>query len=187
MVVLFNNIPIWFACALILTCIFNTVRSCTNIAEPLHRTESSGGDIHVSLQLGRHIFKTNCLVCHQASGLGIPSRYPPLAGSEWVLAKGSHLEEHLILILLHGLQGPITVKGVTYNGYMSGWDHYLSDGEIAAVLSYIRMEWGNLTTPITLETVVTVRKNTPSRVQPWLWRELQVISPRDWKHNVNKE
>jgi len=122
-------------------------------------------------KLGSHVFKTNCLICHQASGLGLSSLYPPLAQSEWVLAQNSHSEEHLILILLHGLQGPIMVRGAFYNGYMSGWSH-LPDSEIAAVLSYIRTEWGNLAMPVTLRMVAAVRKNV-SRTRPWTWNELR--------------
>jgi mono/diheme cytochrome c family protein len=135
-------------------------------------------------KLGRYIFRTNCLICHQASGQGSLSLYPPLAKSEWVLARGSHSKEHLILILLHGLQGPIVVRGSVYDGYMSGWSH-LSDSEIAAVLSYICTEWDNLATPITSQMVATVRKNVP-RTRPWTWNELRAVHP-DGKRNVKEE
>jgi len=53
-----------------------------------------------------------CAVCHGARGEGLAGVFPPLAGSEWV--NGS--EERLIRIMLHGLQGPITVSGKAYNG-----------------------------------------------------------------------
>src|SRR5207237_8722813 len=32
---------------------------------------------------GKKIFAANCQTCHQASGLGVPGQYPPLAGSEF--------------------------------------------------------------------------------------------------------
>lgn len=139
-------------------------------------------------KLGRHIFKKNCLICHQASGLGTPFLYPPLAKSEWVLAQDSHSKEDLILILLHGLQGPIKVRGTIYNGYMSGWSH-LSDSEIAAVLSYIRTEWGNLAVPITSQKVAIIRKSV-LRTQPWTWNELYRVSrfhQEGERRNANNE
>ena len=33
---------------------------------------------------GRQLFTTTCAACHQVNGEGVPDRYPPLAGSEWV-------------------------------------------------------------------------------------------------------
>ena len=127
------------------------------------------------LLLGRQIFETNCLICHQSSGLGIPSQYPPLAESEWVLGRGWHTDKHLIAILLYGLQGPVIVRGLVYNGNMPAWNQ-LSDTEIAGVLSYIRSDWGNRASPLTSEEVSSIRKNLPLRVEPWTWSELQKVS-----------
>ena len=56
-----------------------------------------------------------CIACHQANGLGVPSVYPPLAGSEWVIGN----EERIFSIVLHGLNGPIEVKGLTYANVMA--------------------------------------------------------------------
>src|SRR5690625_3115394 len=35
---------------------------------------------------GASIYAANCAACHQATGQGLPGVFPPLAGSEWVLA-----------------------------------------------------------------------------------------------------
>src|ERR1700688_2029495 len=32
--------------------------------------------------VGKALFSANCITCHQATGLGVPGQYPPLAGSE---------------------------------------------------------------------------------------------------------
>jgi len=105
---------------------------------------------------GKKQYETLCVTCHQATGTGIPSAFPPLAKSEWV--NGS--EERVIRIVLHGLSGPVTVAGATFNGIMpaegptgAGW----SDDRIAAVLTYIRQEWGNKAGPITTEKVAEIR------------------------------
>src|SRR5690242_20701281 len=50
---------------------------------------------------GEVIYGTVCIACHQATGLGSPGQYPPLAGSEWV--QGS--SNRVVRIPLLGLTG----------------------------------------------------------------------------------
>lgn len=124
--------------------------------------------------LGKRVFTVNCVACHQATGQGVPNAFPPLAGSEWVLGNDWHGDNHLIRILLHGLQGPVEVKGATYNGAMPSWKQ-LKDEEIAAVLTYIRNEWGNSAPPITPEQVAKVRAETAAQAQPYTQAELKAL------------
>lgn len=115
--------------------------------------------------LGKRVFTANCVACHQATGLGLPNVFPPLVGSEWVLGQDWHGDNHLVRILLHGLQGPIEVKGAAFNGAMPAWQQ-LKDEEIAAVLTYIRNEWGNSAPPISAEQVAKIRAETASQTGP---------------------
>ena len=85
-----------------------------------------------------------CQTCHQADGNGVPNAFPPLAGSE--IATGP--SEVPIAIVLHGLQGPLTVHGTTYNGQMAAWGQF-SDDDIAATLTYVRSSWGNAAPAVT--------------------------------------
>jgi nitrite reductase (NO-forming) len=55
-----------------------------------------------------------------------------------------------------GLQGPITVNGQDFNGVMP--DFSLSDDDISAVLSYVRGNFGNEGSPVTLADVQRIRK-----------------------------
>jgi mono/diheme cytochrome c family protein len=111
--------------------------------------------------LGKKLFNNAaCNTCHQVTGLGQPGVYPPLVGSEWVVGS----EERLIRIVLHGLQGKVSVKGVEYNaaampafGKVAGSGYNWSDDKIAAVLTYIRQEWGNSAGPVTTESVAAIR------------------------------
>ncbi|GAB4245122.1 MAG: hypothetical protein OHK005_10320 [Candidatus Methylacidiphilales bacterium] len=123
--------------------------------------------------LGRRLYTANCASCHQATGLGVPGQYPPLAGSEWVLSQQGWGENHLVKILLLGLQGPIQVKGNTYNGNMPNLN--LKDDQIAYILTYIRQEWGNAAGPITPEGVAAMRAELSGRTQPWTEPELRAI------------
>lgn len=121
--------------------------------------------------VGKRLFAQNCVTCHQATGQGLPGVYPPLAGSDWV--NGS--EEALVRILIHGLGGPVTVNGATYNGAMPAFGPLGSnwkDDRIAAVLTYIRQDWGNKGAPVTKETVARIRAATGDRKKAWTAAEL---------------
>jgi mono/diheme cytochrome c family protein len=111
---------------------------------------------------GAQIFAAKCVACHQASGLGLPGVFPPLAGSEWVLGS----DKILVQIPLHGITGSVQVKGATYNGAMPVFNT-LSDAEIAAVLSYVRSTWGNGAAAVSPATVAAGRKATESRSTPF--------------------
>ncbi|MEO0454765.1 MAG: cytochrome c, partial [Verrucomicrobiota bacterium] len=124
------------------------------------------------LKLGKRTYTTYCQSCHQGSGMGVAGVYPPLSGSEWVL----DTTIRPTLIVLNGLQGPIQVKGNTYNQVMAQWGSALSDKEIAAVVSYIRNEWGNQATTIDADYVANIRDSYSSKSGAWSAEELLEIS-----------
>lgn len=94
---------------------------------------------------GATVFNVNCSACHQATGLGIPGAFPPLANSEWVLTDAAVS----VAIVHDGLQGPINVVGNDYQGMMPVFGGILSNEEIAAVLTYVRSQWGNNASEVT--------------------------------------
>ncbi len=122
---------------------------------------------------GEAIYAANCIACHQANGAGMPGAFPPLAGSEWL--NGS--VDRPIAIVLHGLQGPITVAGVTYNGVMmaNGASGPMSDDAVASVLTYARASWGNAGSAVTSADVARVRAATASRTVAWTSDELKAL------------
>lgn len=128
---------------------------------------------------GKRVFTNNCASCHQAHGNGLPGAYPALAGSEWVLGN----DEVLVRILHHGLGGPVTVKGATFNGAMPSFGPMgtnLRDEQIAYVLTYIRSEWGNAAPEVTKDTVTRVRAEIADRKKAWT--EAELLPLRDAKH-----
>lgn len=126
--------------------------------------------------LGKKVFTQNCAVCHHANGEGVPGQFPPLVGSEWVLANSEwHGDNHIVKIVLNGLQGVVTVKGQQFNNVMAPWGKVLNDDQIAAVLTYVRNEWGNKAAPITPEFVAKIREQAKDRNDPWTQKELQAI------------
>ena len=124
--------------------------------------------------VGKRLFTANCVACHQATGQGVAGQFPTLVGSEWVVGGDWVGDNHLVKILLHGLQGPIQVKGNTYNGAMPPWKQ-LKDDQIAMILTYIRNEWGNSAPPITAEQVAKIRAETASQTEPYTQNQLKAV------------
>ncbi|HSI60710.1 MAG TPA: cytochrome c, partial [Ideonella sp.] len=112
---------------------------------------------------GAAIYASLCVACHQATGAGLPGVFPPLAGSEWVNGK----EGTAAAIVLHGVSGPLTVKGQTFNGAMPAFQAQLSDAQIAALLTHLRSHWGNASPPVTAQTVGQVREALKARTGPF--------------------
>ena len=80
-----------------------------------------------------------CSTCHGPEGKGTPGAFPPLVGQK------DHMgdcKKHAGIVI-NGMQGEIVVDGVTYNGIMTPQGQMLNDLQIAAVISYERMSWGN--------------------------------------------
>ncbi|MCC5938600.1 MAG: c-type cytochrome [Lunatimonas sp.] len=122
---------------------------------------------------GRSHYLSACAGCHGSDGAGVRRMGPPLAASEWVIGD----EKQLSLIVLHGMEGPIEVNGVLYDSpeiLPSMPAHTrLDDGTLAAILTYIRNEWGNQAGAIDRRFVATARNVTQGRVLPWSAEELR--------------
>ena len=101
---------------------------------------------------GEKIYTTYCAPCHQRNGKGAVGRFPPLAESSWV----NENTARLITIVLKGLQGNIEVNGTGYNGVMPQ-QNFLTDGETAEVLTYIRQNFGNKASAVTTEEIKALR------------------------------
>ena len=97
--------------------------------------------------LGAQVFGNYCAPCHQQTGTGLPSVFPPLAGDPVVNAADP--TEHIHTIF-HGLQNK-TIGNVTYAAAMPSFAAQLTDEQIAAVVNHERTSFGNsapTTTPI---------------------------------------
>ncbi len=112
---------------------------------------------------GAQIYAAQCVACHQATGAGLPGVFPPLAGSEWVAGSPARLTQ----IVLHGVSGPLTVKGSPFNGQMPAFGEKLNDEELAAVLTHARAQFGNTAAPVTAKEVADARAATAGRTDPW--------------------
>lgn len=111
---------------------------------------------------GKAIFAAQCAACHQATGKGLPGVFPPLDGADWVQGDPRLLTN----ILLHGITGEITVNGTKFSGAMPSFAQ-LSDGELAAVASFVRNNWSNKAEPIAPDFVAQERQAGAERKTPF--------------------
>ena len=141
-------------------------------APTVYQTQLSGAAKEQFLR-GAEIFLRDghCATCHQQDGNGLPEAlFPPLAGSEWV--QGS--EDRLIRLTLHGIAGPIEVKGVKYPGAVPMTPFkFLSDAEVADVLTFVRNAFGNKANPVSPQTVQKIRAATKDQATFYQASELK--------------
>jgi len=121
------------------------------VEKPLGVEDSTVAEEVVYVE-GKKVYDMYCKACHMESGRGVPSMNPPLAGTDWVTGD----KERLIKVILNGMQDPIEINGETYQNVMAAHD-FLTDEQIADVLSYIRNSFGNEASEVTPQEVASVR------------------------------
>lgn len=94
-------------------------------------------DLKASMERGKEIYTANCVTCHMQNGEGIDGVYPPLAKSDYLMED----KTRAIKQVFEGAIGSMTVNGIKYNGFMTGFP--LNDEEVSDVLNYIRNSWDN--------------------------------------------
>ncbi len=112
---------------------------------PVARTKAERIDV------GSRLFVQNCAACHQPEGQGVAGAFPPLVGSDYLLAD----TDRAIDTVINGLSGEIAVNGTTINGVMPAVR--LSDEEVANVLTYVLNAWGNDGGEVSPQDVLRVR------------------------------
>ncbi len=120
-------------------------------------------------QRGRRVYDA-CVACHLPDGKGVAGTNPPLIGPHVAQAPPGRL----IRVLLHGVEGALTIDGEEYDGVMPPAQVEL-DADLAAVLTYIRVSWGNSGSPVTEPMVRAVRDATKDHDGHWSIEELLQI------------
>lgn len=109
---------------------------------------------------GKALFASNCAACHQVTGTGVPSVFPPLNKSHYVTSDNI---ERIAAISLYGLHGEIEVNGTKYNSVMAPLGGVLDDKKLAAILTYIRGAWDNKAGAVAPEAIAATRKKWGTR------------------------
>jgi mono/diheme cytochrome c family protein len=134
-------------------------------------------DLKASIERGKPLYMQTCIACHQPTGMGLPGAFPPLGGAEYVTGS----PKRMVAAMLKGIQGSLTVKGVTYNNVMIALDTqfpiYKDDAKVADVSNYVRNSFGNTAdVTVTPEMVAEVRKMIAAKATPYTEAEL-----KEWK------
>lgn len=120
-------------------------------------------NLSVSVARGEAVYKKECLSCHQVDGGGVPHMNPPLAQSSNVLKD----KQKIITVVLKGMSDRIPLDDEYYS-YVMASHSYLTDQQIADVLTYVRNSFGNKATAVTAAEVKAIRgpvKKTTSQVK----------------------
>jgi mono/diheme cytochrome c family protein len=107
------------------------------------------------MQRGKQVYADQCLSCHQVDGAGVPSMNPPLIKTKWILGD----KNSLIDIVLNGMNSQTEIEGETYRNIMPSHD-FMTDQQIADVLTYVRNSFGNKAKAVTAAEVKAVRAKT---------------------------
>ena len=136
--------------------------------EPGSEAPPSAEAVPEEVHRGRSLYAQHCASCHGRDGQGIGT-FPPLAGARW----GTGPTDKAVRVVLHGLRGPISVQGRSYDSLMPGFGARLSDAEVAAVLSFVRSSWDNAADSVAISEVRQVRRRYRGRTTPWTASELR--------------
>lgn len=112
---------------------------------------------------GLTLYRTHCATCHGVNGQGVEPLAPPLYDSEYV----SGPKDRLVLIALHGMQGPVHVNGKLYemSAVMPGIANSpeLSDEDIVSILNFVRNAFSTSPRTINTEDIARLRGYTPAK------------------------
>ena len=120
---------------------------------PEGRRHSSSTPSTKVLDLGAKIYEQHCEQCHQSQGQGVPGAYPALANNRAVLLSDP---TNLVQSVLYGGYPVSTALNPRPFG-MPPYILTLEDREIAAVLTYLRTQWGHRAPEVTPLQVSRIR------------------------------
>lgn len=109
---------------------------------------------------GKTVYNTYCITCHMEDGNGVEGVYPTLVKTGNLTDKN-----RMVKIILQGMRGKITVKGVNYETEMA--PIALSDKETADVINYIRNSWGNKAPYLKTTDIAPAKKALIKNYQPF--------------------
>lgn len=114
--------------------------------------KSTNSSLKTSVARGQIVYTKICLTCHQVDGSGVPMMNPPLIKTKWTLGS----KTVLIHQVLKGSVGTVEIDGDTFRNTMPPQPQ-LTDQQIADVLTYVRNNFGNKASAVTVAEVKAVR------------------------------
>lgn len=116
------------------------------------KVETKTKDIQTSINDGKAVYLKYCLACHMADGSGVMNMNPPLIKTKWVIGN----KDFLVHQILKGSHGTVEIDGDTFHNTMPA-QPFLTDEQIADVLTYVRNSFGNKASRVTPSEVKALR------------------------------
>jgi mono/diheme cytochrome c family protein len=108
---------------------------------------------------GTAVYRDQCSSCHGIDGKGVAKLFPSIADSPMVKSDDPTTS---IRIVLRGARSVGTKAEPTAAG-MPSYGRQLNDAQVAAVLTYMRNNWGDAAAPVEAADVARVRSDTALR------------------------
>jgi mono/diheme cytochrome c family protein len=108
---------------------------------------------------GAALFAGRCAVCHGPEAAGIPGTFPSLREQIVTFSKTAEGRDYLVMVVTTGLMGDLKVGGVSYRNVMPAQSG-LTEGEIAAVLSFLASDRGKISGPPSLTAADVIAART---------------------------
>jgi nitrite reductase (NO-forming) len=89
------------------------------------------------MEMGKNIYQTKCIACHQADGKGLKPAFPPLSGSDYLLSD----KKRAVHQALNGSNGEIIVNGEKFVGLMPQQVGTIDSA--VNVINYVLNNFGN--------------------------------------------
>jgi len=131
------------------------VTSCGGSQQPAEQKATGPyadlpADIQNMMPRGEEIYKTKCIVCHQATGLGVENVFPPLANADYLLAD----KVRAVAQTLNGSKLEMIVNGKKYTQEMVPQVDTKEDA--VAVINYVLNNFGNKGGYVKMEEVASI-------------------------------
>ncbi|QCX40574.1 c-type cytochrome [Aureibaculum algae] len=124
---------------------------------------------------GAHLYQQICAACHSSGGEGIEGLAPPLLDSEYLKTS----MEKLGLVLLHGLEGSVTINNTVYNfnGTMPGLidNTNISDTDLHDIINYITSAFTKKPSSLSIEKIKELRNQKSKSGSEFTEAELNTL------------
>ena len=107
---------------------------------------------------GLQLYTIHCANCHQLNGEGLGKLYPPIKGSDYLLAN----KEAVMCAMKNGIKDSMVVNGKTYNHPMPP-NVKLTAMEVAEITTYVYNTWGNENKITLTKTAEAVLEKCPNK------------------------
>ncbi|MEP7268744.1 MAG: c-type cytochrome [Saprospiraceae bacterium] len=138
----------------------------------------------VLVEKGSKIFGSLCATCHGPLGSGMPAGPGKLLAPSFI--NSSRIQSHpdyTIKTLLHGMMG--NIEGESYTGIMMAPMKSNTDEWIASVVSFVRSNFENESSPVTPEYVASLRKTTSMQSKMYSFDSLWASIPKPLQPDNN--